>query len=188
MDWEFYVINSNDVNAFVLPGGKVFVFTGLLPIAQDEDGLATVLGHELAHQYARHSAERLSLVRVIFLVQLLLRFFVDTTFLTNRLILSLGLLNPFSRKCEREADYIGLLLMAQACYNPEKAVGLWERMKAAQAAMKQPPEYLSTHPSHENRIKNIREWLPKAEMVRESSSCASSLFDFFKVGSIARNF
>ncbi|KAJ3033328.1 hypothetical protein HK097_004891 [Rhizophlyctis rosea] len=146
LKWEVHVIDNPEKNAFVLPGGKIFVFTGILPIVQTEDGLAAVLGHEIAHQVARHSAEKLSTTQLVLLSQILLSFFIDPGFIFNRLLLQFGVLMPFSRRCEVEADYIGMKLMAQACYDPEAAVGVWKRMKEAERQA--PPEYLSTHPSN----------------------------------------
>ncbi|KAI9142122.1 peptidase M48 [Paraphysoderma sedebokerense] len=122
----FYVINAPVQNAFVLPGGKVFVFTGILPVVKNEDGLAVVLGHEIAHQVARHSSEKLSWLKVLMLAQFLLSFVFDTSLFFNRMFLELGILLPFSRKMEVEADEIGLMLTAQACYDPREAIGLWQ--------------------------------------------------------------
>ena len=139
------MIDAPVANAFVLPGGKIFVFTGILPITQNDDGLAAVLGHELAHQFARHSAERMSRMAILFLARFLLSFVTDTSLLFNQVILQLGVLNPHSRTCESEADYIGLLFMAKACYDPEQAIEFWKRMKRKDHGAI--PEFLSTHPS-----------------------------------------
>ncbi|KAJ3292521.1 hypothetical protein HK104_005219 [Borealophlyctis nickersoniae] len=161
-------------------GGKVFVFTGIIPIVQDEDGMAAVLGHETAHQIARHSAEKLSYMKILLVGQVLLSVFFDTSFLVNKMLLEFGLLLPFSRKMEAEADYIGLKLMAQACYDPRAAIRLWERMK--QAHKMQPPAYLSTHPSTEYRIKKIKEWLPEALETYQNSDCNQTSDMFYKFG------
>ncbi|KAJ3411897.1 hypothetical protein HDV05_001532 [Chytridiales sp. JEL 0842] len=126
VNWEVHVIDYPQRNAFVLPGGKVFVFTGILPIVKNEDGLAAVIGHEVAHQVARHSAEKLSWVKVIVLAQIFMSFFFDPGFLFNRLFMELGVMLPFSRASETEADYIGLTLMAGACYDPHAAVAMWQ--------------------------------------------------------------
>ncbi|TPX63616.1 hypothetical protein SpCBS45565_g06486 [Spizellomyces sp. 'palustris'] len=178
LHWEVYVIEDPQKNAFVLPGGKIFVFTGLIPIVQDEDGMAAVLGHEIAHQIARHSAEKLSWAKILIVAQLLMAYIFDPGMFFSRLFLELGVLMPFSRKMESEADYIGLRLMAQACYDPAAAVGLWERMKEAQRSSKL-LEYVSTHPSPEKRIQKITEWLPEAEMIREKSDCEHVMFGIF---------
>ncbi|KAI9337143.1 peptidase M48 [Zopfochytrium polystomum] len=181
LEWEVHLIDYPQRNAFVLPGGKVFVFTGILPVVGDENGLAAVLGHEIAHQVARHSAEKMSWVKVIVLGQILLSFFFDPGFIFNRLFMELGVMMPFSRLCESEADLIGLKLMAQACYDPRAAIRMWENMKVADGGERQ-MEYLSTHPSHENRIAKITEWMPEALEIREKSDCkeVSPLWGLFK--------
>ncbi|KAL6070671.1 metalloendopeptidase [Balamuthia mandrillaris] len=159
-DWEFIVIARDDIaNAVVFPGGKVCVFTGILPIVQDEDGLASVLAHEIGHVVARHGGERWSKMRVQRLVSFILSFFVRQDMavgMFEELVVTL----PFSRKLEQEADYIGLMLMARACYDPSVSIRLWERMNEAQAS---PAQFLSTHPSSNTRIKNIRSWLEEAK-------------------------
>ncbi|KAJ3191995.1 hypothetical protein HK101_007193 [Irineochytrium annulatum] len=172
MQWEVHLIDSPERNAFVLPTGKVFVFTGLLPVVQNEDGLAAVIGHEVAHVLARHSAEKMSWAKVAVLGQVLVSFLFDASWIFNRLFLELGIMMPFSRKCEVEADLIGLNLMAEACYDPREAAGVWVRMKQADRGASN-MEYLSTHPSHESRIKKIQEWLPEAMKIRENSDCAA---------------
>lgn len=141
-----------EANAFVLPGGKVFVYTGILSIAQTDDGLAAILGHEIAHNVARHAAEAMS-QNLIFVAPLrLLLLGLDYSGYTMGLarilgdtIMGLGVVRPASRKQESEADYIGLMIMAKACYDPNAAVGVWQRMEQAEVA--QTPEWLSTHPS-----------------------------------------
>lgn len=152
IDWEIHVINDPSLNAFVLPGGKVFVFTGILPIVKDADGMAAVLGHEMAHQIARHSAEKFTWLKVLMASNFFISIFFDPGPLIRSLVINYGVLMPFSRSCESEADHIGLLLMAQACYNPEAAISMWERMGRAQKDA--PNEYLSTHPN--NRTSNSR--------------------------------
>ncbi|KAF7504252.1 hypothetical protein GJ744_002510 [Endocarpon pusillum] len=169
-EWRVHVIDDpQQLNAFVMQGGKVFVFTGLLPICEDEDGLAVVLGHEIAHNVAHHSAERLS--RSIFIwpfiaaASILLDVSGGTVHFITDLIFSL----PNSRTHEAEADHIGLLMMAQSCYNPEAAIPFWERMKKAQKGA--PPQFLSTHPSDYSRIKAITELLPEAKEKYQESGC-----------------
>ena len=172
-DWRVHVINDpKQKNAFVMPGGKVFVFTGLIPICQDEDGLAVVLGHEIAHNVAHHAAERLS--RSIFTWPFIAAasIILDVSGGTIQSINSLFFSLPNSRTHEAEADHIGLLMMAQSCYNPEAAIPFWERMKEAQKGA--PPQFLSTHPTDYSRIKAITEWLPEAREKYQESGCGST--------------
>ena len=115
------------------------------------DGMAAVLGHEVAHQLARHSAEKLSFAKIIMVLQLTLMLFgIDPSYIFNQLATNFLMTKPFSRRCETEADEIGLQLMAKACYNPEEAVNMWRRMERAGGA--NVPQFMSTHPSHKNRI------------------------------------
>ena len=128
LKWEVNVVDAPIVNAMVLPGGKIFVFTGILPVVKDENGLAAVMAHEIGHQVARHSAEKLSKTLVFFMPLVIV---LDAVFGMGQFssaILQLGFMLPFSRKLESEADYIGLLLMAQACYDPNAAIEMWKRM------------------------------------------------------------
>jgi predicted Zn-dependent protease len=168
-EWEFTVIdNPKMVNAFALPGGKVAVYTGLFPVAQDEAGLAAVMGHEVAHALARHSGERLSqgvLLQVGLAGASIALGGGDPT--TRSLVMQalglgtqVGVILPFNRSQESEADHIGMILMAKAGYEPEAALHLWERME--QAGGGGPPEFLSTHPSYGTRQEQIRGWLPEA--------------------------
>lgn len=168
--WETVVVKSREVNAFVLPNGKIVVFTGLLPVAKTEGALAAVIGHEVAHVVARHQAERVSQV---LLAQIALAA-VDVALATTNskyrpavgaalgLGAQFGVLLPFSRDHESEADHIGLFYMAKAGYDPSEAIGLWERME--KAAGSGPWELLSTHPSPETRQDQIRKWLPEASL------------------------
>ncbi|KAI9255169.1 peptidase M48 [Phascolomyces articulosus] len=177
LQWEFHVIDSPEPNAFVLPGGKVFVFTGILPIVENEDGMAAVLGHEIAHQLARHSAEKLSFSKVILAFQITLMLFgIDPTYIFNQLAMNFIVAKPFSRKCETEADAIGLQLMAQACYNPEEAVNMWKRME--HAGGEKVPQFMSTHPSHKNRIQFLEKEMPSALSKRAASDCTTELKGF----------
>jgi predicted Zn-dependent protease len=170
LQWEFKVIEDQQANAFALPGGKVAVYTGILPITRDDAGLAAVLGHEVAHAIARHGAERLS---QDMLVQVGLA--ATMTALSNRdpktvqsvgALLgagaSVGLLLPWGRSQESEADHLGLIYMAKAGYDPHAARDLWVRMAEASKGSGKPPEFLSTHPSEATRIKKIEGWLPEA--------------------------
>ncbi|CZS87922.1 hypothetical protein WAI453_000307 [Rhynchosporium graminicola] len=179
-DWEVHVIQSPECNAFVIPGGKVFVYTGILPVAKNDDGLAAILGHEIAHNVARHASESMS--SMVMLAPLRFMFlFLDSTGYTMGLgrvlgdmAMDLGLARPASRKQESEADYIGLMMMARSCYNPQEAVKVWQRMEIAQKDQDM-PEWLSTHPSNNNRITQMQQWLPKAEAARNESECAVTM-------------
>ncbi|KAI9786974.1 MAG: hypothetical protein M1835_002911 [Candelina submexicana] len=174
LDWQIHVIDDpNEKNAFVIPGGKVFVFSGLLPICDGEDGLAAVLGHEIAHNAAHHTAERMSSMFLasigVWGVSLLLNldpYWADAVF-------KFGYTMPGSRKMESEADYLGLLIMAESCYNPDGALQFWRRMEKAGGA--DPPQLLSTHPSDRSRIGKIEAWLPEARTKREMSDCGGML-------------
>ncbi|CAG8949847.1 hypothetical protein HYFRA_00004174 [Hymenoscyphus fraxineus] len=179
VNWEVHVIKSNEVNAFVIPGGKVFVYSGILPIAQTDDGLATILGHEIAHNIARHAAESMS--RTILLEPVRWLFYaLDATGYTagfgrilGDLALDLGLTRPASRMQESEADYIGLMMMSKACYDPTQAPGVWQRMEAANPGGI--PAWLSTHPTNMSRIETMQGWLPKAESARAESGCTATV-------------
>jgi predicted Zn-dependent protease len=173
--WEFRVIEKNVPNAFCLPGGKVAVYTGLLPITQSEAGLAVVIGHEVAHALARHGAERMSsqMAANIAMATAVTALAVSSTGRNNSTYLpaiagalgagaTLGYLLPMSREQESEADRIGLVLMAMAGYDPREGVALWQRMAAAKRGQQQQAEWLSTHPADQTRIDNIRSWIPEA--------------------------
>jgi predicted Zn-dependent protease len=167
-DWEFIVIEDKQVNAFALPGGKIAVYTGMIPVAQDDTGLATVLGHEVGHVMAHHAAERISQSQVIQagtgIAAVLIGGSTGTDPNTVAGLLgagaAVGITLPFGRQQELEADRIGLTLMARAGYDPRAAVAFWQRM--AQASKGSPPEFLSTHPSDETRIARIQQLLPEA--------------------------
>ncbi|KAJ2960304.1 hypothetical protein NQZ79_g4343 [Umbelopsis isabellina] len=168
LKWEFHVIDSPEKNAFVLPGGKVFVFT---------DGMAAVLGHEIAHQLARHSGEKLSFAKILFVMQVTLSLLgIDPSFIFNQLMLNFGIMMPFSRKCETEADIIGLQLMAQACFDPREATRVWQRMEAA--GDKEIPQFASTHPSHKNRIQRLEKELPDALTKLSASDCSTEMREY----------
>ena len=166
LPWEFKVIDDpQTVNAFALPGGKVAVYTGILPITRDEAGLAVVLGHEVSHVMARHSAERISeqlgaemvakgIGAAIGLDPQITQ--AGAGLLVNTLLL------PWGRKQESEADHLGLIYMAKAGYDPHAARDLWIRMAEASKGRARPPEFLSTHPSEETRVRQIEGWLPEA--------------------------
>ncbi|KAL7343972.1 peptidase family M48-domain-containing protein [Rhodotorula toruloides] len=162
--WKTYVVKDDSTkNAFVLPNGTIFVFTGILPVAADADGLACVLGHEIAHQVARHSAERMSGMKVFYALALLLSSFgIDMGL--SQVLLQFVYSLPNSRKNETEADLIGLRLANQACFDPRAAEALWKRMSAAEDSPGVDMSFLSTHPSSKHRIENVKMW---AEDVRQ---------------------
>ena len=167
--WEFRVIQDDkQANAFALPGGKVAVYTGILPITRDEAGLAAVLGHEIGHVLARHGGERLSQQMGVQTVTQVLAGMASSNPATVQLVsaalgagASVGVLLPWGRAQESEADHLGLILMAKAGYDPRAALELWKRMAEASKGQR-PPEFLSTHPSEATRIQQIEGWLPEA--------------------------
>lgn len=167
--WEFNLIEGDMVNAWCMPGGKVAFYTGILPICEDETGVAVVMGHEIAHAVANHGNERMSQAQLQQTGAAILSTAINTeSAQTQELLMSaygvgstlLGTL-PYSRVHESEADEMGLIFMAIAGYDPNAAVSFWERMKSLSGGKSQ-PEMLSTHPSEKNRIKNIKKKLKKA--------------------------
>jgi predicted Zn-dependent protease len=167
--WEFKLIaDDKQANAFALPGGKVAVYTGILPITRDEAGLAAVLGHEIGHVVARHGGERLSQQMGVQTVTQITAGMASSNPATVQLVAAAlgagaqyGVLLPWSRQQESEADHIGIILMAKAGYDPHASVELWKRMQAA-AAGQRPSEWLSTHPSEATRIEQLEGWMPEA--------------------------
>jgi len=167
-EWEFNLVEDSAVNAWCMPGGKVVVYTGLLPVAKDEAGLAVVMGHEIAHAVANHGNERMSQGLVTQLGGMALSKALETKKEETRNLFltafgvgaTVGVLLPYSRTQESEADHLGLIFMAMAGYNPNDAVAFWERMAAGKSGA--PPEFLSTHPSDQTRIRKIREAIPEA--------------------------
>ena len=168
--WEFNVIDDKQANAFCLPGGKVAVYTGILPITRDDAGLAAVLGHEAAHAIARHGGERVSQTLLVqtglVATQAALARRDPRTVQTVTALLgagvTVGLLLPWSRGQESEADHLGLIYMARAGYHPSAARDLWVRMAEAARGRARPPEFLSTHPAEATRIRQIEAWMPEA--------------------------
>lgn len=166
--WAFNVVDENTVNAWCMPGGKVVVYTGLLPVTQDEQSLAVVMGHEIAHAIARHGNQRMSQgMMVQFGAAALSVAMSQKPALTQQLFqqaygvtTGLGTLK-YSRSHETEADKMGLIFAAMAGYNPEAAIGFWERM--SQGGGQKPPELLSTHPSDETRIRDLKAFMPEAK-------------------------
>jgi metalloendopeptidase OMA1, mitochondrial len=169
-DWRVSVVESPQANAFCLPGGRIVVFTGILPITKNEDGLAVVMGHEIAHATLRHGSQRMLQTQ---LAQTVLQgaqasvSMGEMSLEQRRMVLGalgagakLGVLLPFSREHESEADERGLSYAARAGFDPREAVGFWERMAAAGGGG--PPEFASTHPSHGTRIEKLRELMPRA--------------------------
>ncbi len=169
-EWEFNLIQDDKaVNAFCLPGGKVAVYTGLLPVTQNEAGLATVMSHEIAHAVARHGGERMTDDLAFQIGGMGLEALLGQNSPATRGLLmaaygvggQIGVLLPFSRSAESEADHIGLVYMAKAGYDPREAIHFWGRMEK-QAGGGAPPEWLSTHPSHGSRIERLQGWMPEA--------------------------
>ncbi|KAH8170582.1 peptidase family m48 domain-containing protein [Sarocladium implicatum] len=186
-DWQVFVIHDDrTANAFVIPGGKVFVHSGLLNVCHNEDALAAVLGHEIAHTTASHPGERITQLGAFWLTLGSLFFLRGpwsgalglsiasamglSTFATLEVEL------PMSRSQEMEADYVGLMMMAEACYDPRQAVGLWQRFEALQKSRgMEIPEFLSTHPANAHRIQNMRDWMDEALAKRQSSDCQGTV-------------
>lgn len=166
--WEFHLVQDPEPNAFCMPGGKIVVNEGILPYTQTEEGLAIVLGHEVGHAVAKHSAERLSQQMVAsyggqILSGVLSKKSAATQALAQQIYglgAQYGVMLPYSRKNESEADHLGLVFAAMAGYNPQAAIPFWQRM--ASSGSKKVPEFMSTHPSDASRINNIRKLLPEA--------------------------
>lgn len=174
--WDVRLVRSKEVNAFCLPGGKMVVYTGIMPVANTHAGLATVMGHEISHALAHHGAERMAQTRI-------------ANILMGGAAASLSDMDPgqqqqvmqvlnagarfgilkYSRKHESEADRMGIYLMAAAGYDPRATVTFWERMQAATKGGGGTPEFMSTHPSHETRIRDLTSWLPEAEPLYRSN-------------------
>ena len=167
-DWEYILIDKKKVkNAWCMPGGKIAVYTGILDVTKNTNGLAAVMGHEIAHAVAKHSVERASrnvATNVVLQVTDILsggklsKVNRTTGMNTVGLLTQMGILNPFSRKQESEADYLGLIFSSLSGYDIREAPKLWERMKKSQKG-KEPPEFMSTHPSSDNRIKKLNDWM-----------------------------
>jgi Zn-dependent protease with chaperone function len=166
-EWEYILIDNDKVrNAWCMPGGKIAVYTGILKITKNQNGLAAVMGHEIAHAVAKHSVERASRGIVVNLATQITDILSGgklsqvnrvTGMNTVGLLSQIGILNPFNRKQETEADYLGLIFSSLSGYDIRETVKIWERMKAANKG-KEPAEFMSTHPSSANRIKNINGW------------------------------
>ncbi len=174
--WEFNLVKGKEVNAWCMPGGKVVVYTGLLPVARDDTGLAVVLGHEIAHAVARHANERMSQQLALQLGGSVVSTALGASSPAANTVFrdlyglgaNLGVLLPYSRMQETEADHLGLIFMAMAGYDPRAAIPFWERMMSHKNGAS-PPELLSTHPSDQTRIEQIKKFLPEAMRYYERS-------------------
>jgi len=166
--WEFNTVESNEINAWCMPGGKVMVYSGLLPVTQNETALAIVVGHEIAHAIAKHGSERMSQAMMQQLGGVALQVALSQKpqetqdlFLQSYSIGStVGAMLPWSRQQETEADQYGLIYAAMAGYNPQEAIAFWQRMASAGGG--KPPEFLSTHPSDETRMRKLKQFMPEA--------------------------
>lgn len=174
-NWQVSLVRSPQVNAFCLPGGKICVYTGIIPVAKTENGLAVVMGHEMAHATLRHGSERLLQQKTTNTLMTGVRFSVgDLSYEQQRAVMGAigagaqyGFLLPFSREHESEADEIGLMYMAKAGYDPREAVTFWQRMSQQNGG--QPMEFTSTHPSNTTRIENLKKLMPKALTLYQGS-------------------
>ena len=172
-DWEYILIDNKKIkNAWCMPGGKIAVYSGMLEITKNTDGLAAVMGHEIAHAVAKHSVERASRNVVINVAAQVTDILTGgklsqvnrtTGMNTVGLLTQMGITNPFNRKQETEADYLGLIFASLSGYDIRDTVKIWERMKKAHKG-KTPPEFMSTHPSPDNRIKNINGWITEVTL------------------------
>jgi len=168
--WDFNLVESDEMNAWCMPGGKVVFYTGLLPVTQNEAGMAVVMGHEIAHAVADHGNERMSQGMLLNLGGMALEQAISSQPAATQALFmksfgvgtEVGVILPFSRAHEAEADHLGLIFMAMAGYDPNEAVGFWERMAASKKEGAKSPQFLSTHPSDETRIGKIKELLPEA--------------------------
>ena len=168
--WEYILIDNDKIkNAWCMPGGKIAVYTGLLEITKNKHGLAAVMGHEIAHAVAKHSIERASRALVLNIGTAALDIFTGGAISnTSRatgvdvagMLRTFGIDNPFGRKQETEADYLGLIFSSLAGYDIRESVKIWERMKKANKG-KEPPEWMSTHPSNERRVEALKKWIPE---------------------------
>jgi metalloendopeptidase OMA1, mitochondrial len=163
--WRVTLLRKNEANAYCLPGGKIVVYTGILPVTGNDAALATVLGHEVAHATAEHAAERIERQHLTKIAAAIIAggvAFTPQQYIRVAALLGAADSLPFSRSQESEADHIGLVYMARAGYQPRQAVSFWKRMQRASKG-KEPPEFASDHPSDAHRIERIEQWLPEAE-------------------------
>ena len=178
-EWELQVVDENQVNAFCLPGGKIVVYTAILPVAVSDAGLATVIGHEIAHALAHHGAERMAQQQMaqigITAVGVSMGDMDSGKRQQLMMVLNAGAkfgILKYGREHESEADHMGLLLMAAAGYDPRESMEFWKRM-AETSGGKAPPEFMSTHPSHGTRIRDLKSWMPEAMSLYEQSETKS---------------
>lgn len=182
-DWEFNLVDNEQVNAWCMPGGKVVIYTGILPVTKNETGLAVVMGHEIAHAIAEHGNERMSqqLLQQAGAAGLMvaLNEKPQETQMLWSMVYGYGtqyaIMLPYSRTHESEADHLGLIFMSMAGYNPQEAPAFWERMSSTGGAA--PPELLSTHPSDETRISNLNKWMPEAMTYYQNSGANTNKGD-----------
>jgi len=163
--WDYMIINApKTVNAAAIAGGRIIVYTGILPVAQTDAGLATIIGHEVGHVMAHHTAERISQYQLVNIAGAVAGAagLSDLTMAAVGLGVQVGVLLPYSRANESEADHIGILLMAKAGYDPRESVALWQRMSRTTGEAGRGPEFLSTHPNPEMRIADLQGWMPQA--------------------------
>ena len=171
-NWEVNVLQSDEVNAFCLPGGKIAVYTGLVPVAQNDDAMAIVLGHEISHALLRHGAERMAQQHLEQLGAIATGMAAGNLDPQRQrevmgaygIVGQYGVLMPFSRKDESEADEIGLMLASAACFDPQAAIPFWQRMQ--QDGGQKPPEFMSDHPSDAHRIDRLQALMPRAQALR----------------------
>ena len=166
-NWQVVVLNSQQANAFALPGGKMAVYTGLVPVAQNADGMAVVMGHEIAHALMRHGAQRMSRGKLEQMAAMGAAAGGVDPGIQQAVFSAYGVTSqlPYARGHESQADEVGLMLMAAACFNPDESVPLWERMSQMSGG-NSGPEFASTHPSPQSRIEHLRSLLPKAHEYR----------------------
>ncbi|KAK6459389.1 metalloendopeptidase activity protein [Scheffersomyces xylosifermentans] len=196
LKWTIHIINVDPreypPNAFILPNGKIFIFSSILPVCKNDDGLATVLSHELSHQLAHHSSEQLSKQPFYIILSTLMYTITGVNWFNDLLIK--GLLEmPASREMESEADHIGCELLARSCFNIQEAIAFWKRMAQAEQRLTgqvgqsgRVQEFFSTHPATERRIRDIQGWTPGLEIIKESSGCHE--YQFGRFTEVSRNF
>ena len=169
INWEVNLVKEDQVNAWAMPGGKITFYTKILEIAENEDGIAAIMAHEMAHVIGRHGNERMSQALLLDVATSVAQTATGTTLqggvkTAYNLLRTYGIFLPFGRKQEAESDYLGLVFMTIAGYDPEETIKLWERMGAhAKEKGGSPPEFMSTHPSSENRIENFKKWIPEVK-------------------------
>ena len=172
-DWSVAVLDSPQANAFCLPGGKMAVYTGLLPVTQNDDAMAIVMGHEIAHALLRHGSQRIAQQKLVQMGQLAAGVAIGNLDPQQQQMVmaalgagaQYGLVLPYGRNHESQADEVGLMLAAAACYDPREAIPLWQRMAELEGGQR-PPEFASTHPDPANRMQRLQALLPKAGQVR----------------------